>query len=63
MHGIYLSEVTRVCNEDSKKGAKEEIVAYGESRRGAIWFYAWQKNGRYSVYSEEVARGILKKIK
>ena len=29
----------------------------------AIWFYARQRNGRCSVYSEEVARGILRQGK
>ena len=48
------------CIEDSRKGAREEIVVYGESGRDAIWFYARQRNDRYIVHFEEAARGILR---
>ena len=39
--GAYRGgEVIRACNEDGRKGAREEIAAYGESGRDAIWCYA-----------------------
>ena len=57
---IKGSEVAKVCNEDSRKGAREEIVAYGESGQDAIWFYARQRNDRCSVHSEEVTRGVFR---
>ena len=31
-------EVAKACNEDCRKGAREEIAAYDESGRDAIWF-------------------------
>ena len=37
----------------------EEIEAYGESGRDAIWFYARQRNDRWSVHFE-VTRGVLR---
>ena len=57
--GVLGSDVTRACNEDCRKGAKEENAAYGESGRDAVWFYAWQMNNRCSVHLEEVTRGVL----
>ena len=35
-------------------------MAYGESGRDAVWFYAKQRNGRCSVHFEEVIRGVLR---
>ena len=52
--------MTRACNEDCRKGAKEENVAYGESGRDAIWFYARQRNNGCSVHFKEVTRGVLR---
>ena len=37
----------------------EKNVAYGESGRDAVWFYAWQRNKRNSAHFEEVTRGVL----
>ena len=31
MHGVWVSEVARAGNEDSKKSARDEIAAYGKS--------------------------------
>ena len=47
--GHIGGEDTRTCNEDCRKGAREEIVEYGESGQDVIWFYARQRNDRYSV--------------
>ena len=40
--GALGSEVTSACDEDCRKGPREENVAYSESGRDAIWFYAKQ---------------------
>ena len=60
--GHIGGEVARACNEDCRKGAREEIAAYGESRRDAIRFYVRQRNDRIrcSVHFEEVTRGVLR---
>ena len=35
-------------------------MAYGESGRDAIWFYARQRNNRCSIHFKEVTRGVLR---
>ena len=54
--GVKLLEHAKKIVE---KGAREENVAYGESGRDAVWFYARQRNNRCSVHFEEVTRGVL----
>ena len=60
--GAYR-EVTRACNEDCKKGAREENAPYGESGRDAIWFYARQRNNRYSVHLRRLQEKYVDKEK
>ena len=42
-----------------EKVLEKRLWRYGESGRYAIWFYARQRNDRYSVHFEVVTRGVL----
>ena len=55
--------LSRACNEDNKKGAREEIAAYGESGQDAIWLYAKQRNDKCSVILRRLQEEYLDKEK